>query len=80
MSTIEIVLEDALLAALDARAARQDGDRSALIRNAVRDHLHRLKERELEEQERLAYERVPDTLELDDWKDWEKIVAWRPAS
>ena len=74
MSTIQIVLEDELLAAADAQAARDGGDRSDFIRHAIVDRLHRLKIRALEEQERLAYERVPDT--LDDWEGWEKIVAW----
>jgi metal-responsive CopG/Arc/MetJ family transcriptional regulator len=71
MSTIQIVLEDELLAALDARVAREDGDRSALIRNAVRDHLRRLRVKDLEVQERLGYERIPDTVE--DTVDWEKL-------
>ncbi len=74
MSTIQIVLDDDLLAAADAQAARAGEDRSDLIQEALRDHLRRLKVKEMEEQERLAYQRVPDT--LDDWEGWEKIAAW----
>ena len=73
MSTIQIVLEDELLAEADAQAARDGRDRSELIRSAIRDHLRRLRTRELEEQERLGYERIPDTVE--DGADWEKLFA-----
>ncbi|MSV31667.1 MAG: ribbon-helix-helix protein, CopG family, partial [Bryobacterales bacterium] len=48
MSTIQIVLEDELLAEADAQAARDGRDRSELIRNAIRDHLRRLRTRALE--------------------------------
>jgi len=74
MSTIQIVLEDELLAKADARAARDGGDREGFIRTAISEHLRRLETRELEEQERLGYQRIPDT--LDDWEGWEKIAAW----
>lgn len=41
-------------------ARRLKVNRSALIRDALREHLERLHYRELERQEREAYERVPD--------------------
>ena len=74
MSTIEIVLEDELLAEADAQAALNGGDRSVFIREAIINYLRRQKIREdLEEQERLGYERIPDTVE--DTTDWEKLYA-----
>lgn len=76
MSTIQIVLEDELLAEADARAAQNGEDRSALIREALINHLHRQKVRkDLEEQDRLGYERIPDTVE--DTMDWEKLFEDR---
>jgi metal-responsive CopG/Arc/MetJ family transcriptional regulator len=75
MSTIQLVLEDELLAKTDARAAQNGGDRSAVIREALISYLRRQEARanleELEEQERLGYERIPDTVEDD--TDWEKL-------
>ena len=72
MSTIEVELDDDLLAAVDAQAAQTGADRSTFIQQALRDHLHRLHIRELEEQERLGYERIPDT--VDDDVDWLKLL------
>ena len=74
MSTIQIVLEEELLAEAGALVARDGGDLSDLVRKLLREQLHRVKMEELEEQERLGYERTPDT--LDDWVGWEKIAAW----
>lgn len=74
MSTIQIVLDEDLLAEADAQAVREGGNRSAVIRQALREHLRRVKVRELEEQERLGYERIPDT--VNDWDGMEKIAAW----
>ncbi len=71
MSTIQIVLEDKLLADADAQAARMGENRSAFIQQALRDHLHRLHIRDLEEQERIGYERIPDSVE--DEVDWVKL-------
>ena len=76
MSTIQIVLEDELLAEADAQAALNGEDRSALIREALVKYLHRQEvRRDLEEQDRLAYERIPDTVE--DTMDWEKLFEDR---
>ena len=73
MNTIKITLDDELLAAADAQAARAVVDRFLVIQEALRDHLRRLKIKETEEQERLAYQRVPATIE--DEVDWEKPFA-----
>ena len=49
-------------------------NRSALVREALREHLKRLHIKELEERERKAYEAHPDT--GDDWDIWEREIAW----
>ena len=74
MKRIRIALEDELLAAVDAQAALRGEHRSKWIRQALKDHLHRLKIRELEEQERIGYERFPDI--LDDEVDWMKMLEY----
>jgi Arc/MetJ-type ribon-helix-helix transcriptional regulator len=49
-------------------------NRSALIRGALREHLERLRHRELERQERDAYERIPD--DPAEFAVWDRVVAW----
>jgi metal-responsive CopG/Arc/MetJ family transcriptional regulator len=49
-------------------------NRSALIRDALREHLKRLHTRELEQQEREAYERIPD--DPQELAVWDKVAAW----
>jgi metal-responsive CopG/Arc/MetJ family transcriptional regulator len=74
METIQVVMEAGLRKAADRAARRLKTNRSALIRDAVREHLRRLRTRELEEQERHAYERVPDDPE--EFAVWDKVAAW----
>jgi metal-responsive CopG/Arc/MetJ family transcriptional regulator len=74
MQTIQVVLDDKLLRATDSAARREKLNRSALIRNALRDHLKKLKIRELEERERRAYALKPQTVE--EIFDWEAEAAW----
>jgi hypothetical protein len=56
METILVVLEPKLLKATDLAAKRQKVNRSALIREASRQHLKRLRDLELEAQDRRGYE------------------------
>lgn len=74
MKTIQIVLDEPLLQAADKVVRRQRTNRSALIREALREHLKRSRIRELEGQEREAYLRQPDT--DDDLVGWEQVAAW----
>lgn len=60
MATIQVVLDDPLLKAANKEAKRQKVNRSSLIREALKAHLQKLHNRELEEQERRAYQAVPD--------------------
>jgi metal-responsive CopG/Arc/MetJ family transcriptional regulator len=74
MHTIQVVLEEKLLKDTDRVVRRKKTNRSALIREALREHLHRLHVRELEEQERRAYEKLPQ--DPDEFAIWEKEVVW----
>jgi metal-responsive CopG/Arc/MetJ family transcriptional regulator len=74
METIQIVLDAKLLRAADLAARRAKVNRSALIRNALREHLRRLDMRELEERDRKGYETSPQN--GDDVSAWESEAVW----
>lgn len=74
MSTIQVVLDEDLLRAADQAAEQVGVNRSALIRDALREHLRRLRIRRLEERDRAGYERNPDSSE--DLAVWEEVAAW----
>lgn len=63
METIQIVIDRKLLQAADQAARRTKRNRSALVRDALREHLQRLEMRAKEEREREGYERHPQTAE-----------------
>ena len=70
---IQIVLDKKLLHAVDQAAKRTKRNRSALVRDALREHLRRLELRANEERDRQGYSRQPaDT----DARDWESEGAW----
>lgn len=74
METIQVVIEEGLLKAADQAARRLKVNRSALIRDAMREHLERLRYRQLEQQEREAYARIPD--DPGEFATWDKVAAW----
>jgi metal-responsive CopG/Arc/MetJ family transcriptional regulator len=74
METIQVVLDSKLLKAADAAAKRQKVNRSVLIRQALQEHLKRLRIRELEERERRGYEAQPQRLE--EYREWEEEAVW----
>jgi metal-responsive CopG/Arc/MetJ family transcriptional regulator len=74
METIQVVMEAGLLKATDRAARKLKVNRSALIRDAVREHLERLHTRQLEQQEREAYERIPD--DPREFAAWDRVAAW----
>jgi Predicted transcriptional regulators containing the CopG/Arc/MetJ DNA-binding domain and a metal-binding domain len=74
METIQVVLDSKLLQAADQAARRTKRNRSALIRDAIREHLRQLEIRRLEEQDRKAYERIPAN--DSDAARWEAEVVW----
>lgn len=74
MATIQIVLDDALLELTDELAERRDVNRSALIREALRSYLKKIRFQELERQEGLAYAQQPD--DLAELHRWERVADW----
>jgi metal-responsive CopG/Arc/MetJ family transcriptional regulator len=57
MQIIQIVLDKKLLQAADQAAKRTRRNRSALVRDALREHLRRLELRANEERDRQGYSR-----------------------
>ena len=55
-------------------AKRQKLNRSALIRHALREHLTRSRERELEEQDRRGYLAQPQR--ANEFRVWEDAASW----
>jgi metal-responsive CopG/Arc/MetJ family transcriptional regulator len=74
METIQVVLDTKLLKATDFAAKRQKVNRSALVREALRQHLKRLHELELEERDRRGYLAQPQREE--EFRVWEDAAAW----
>lgn len=73
METVQIVLDQALLKAADQVARRTKQNRSALVREALRQYLSRLDILAREERDRQGYTRKPQTDEL---HLWEAEAAW----
>lgn len=74
METIQIVLDKRLLQATDRAARRTKRNRSALVRDALREHLRRLEVRAKEERDREGYTRQPQAPE--ESLVWEAGAAW----
>ena len=74
METIQVVLEAELLKAADRAAKQTRRNRSALVRDALREHLRRLEVRTLEERDRAGYAKRPAA--LDESRAWEAEAAW----
>jgi len=74
METIQIVLDKRLLQATDEAAQRTKRNRSALVRDALREHLRRLEVRAKEECDRQGYARRPQT--ADGSLIWEAEATW----
>jgi len=74
MEAVQVVLDRKLLAAADRAARRLKRNRSALVREALREDLPRLEIRALEERDRTGCARQPDN--LDEAKLWEAEAVW----
>lgn len=74
METIQVVLDKKLLQAADRAARRTKRNRSALVRDALREHLRKLEIRALEERDREGYSRRPHAKE--EALIWEREAAW----
>jgi metal-responsive CopG/Arc/MetJ family transcriptional regulator len=74
MEIIQIVLDKKLLHAADQAAKRTGQNRSALVRDALREHLRRLELRASEERDREGYSRQsPADAET---RAWESEATW----
>jgi metal-responsive CopG/Arc/MetJ family transcriptional regulator len=74
MSTIQVVINEDLLRSADRVARRLKVNRSALIRDALREYLQRLRLGDLERREREAYEQTPD--HPAEFAAWDGVAAW----
>ncbi|MGA8185516.1 MAG: ribbon-helix-helix protein, CopG family [Terriglobia bacterium] len=74
METIQVVLDSELLKATDSAAKRARVNRSALVRQALREHLRGLKIKELEARERRAYQEQPQDIE--EVEHWAGVAVW----
>ena len=74
METIQVVLDKRLLQAADRAARLTKQNRSALVRDALREHLQRLELRAKQERDRQGYLKHPQT--RDESHLWEAEVAW----
>jgi metal-responsive CopG/Arc/MetJ family transcriptional regulator len=74
MQIIQIVLDRKLLHAADQAAKRTRRNRSALVRDALREHLRRLELRASEERDRQGYSRQSQADA--ETRDWESEAAW----
>lgn len=72
--TIQVVLDTKLLRAADSAAKRARVNRSAFIREAIREHLKHLRTRELEQREQRGYERFPDNPRVA--AEWANEASW----
>jgi len=74
MQIVQIVLDKKLLHAADQAAKHTRQSRSALVRDALREHLRRLKLRASEERDRQGYSRHPQAdMEA---RGWESEATW----
>ncbi|HEX5430409.1 MAG TPA: ribbon-helix-helix domain-containing protein [Bryobacteraceae bacterium] len=74
METIQVILDKKLLQAADRAARRTKQNRSALVRDALREHLRRLEIRALEQRDRDGYSAQPEA--LDESLRWEREAVW----
>ncbi|HET9180010.1 MAG TPA: CopG family transcriptional regulator [Terriglobia bacterium] len=74
MKTIQVALDSALLKATDSAARRAGMNRSAFVREALRQHLRRLNVKELEARERRAYQKQPQDVE--EVECWARVAVW----
>ena len=74
MEIVQIVLDKKLLQAADQAAKRTKRNRSALVRDALREHLRRLEVGASEERDRQGYSRQSQAEA--ETRDWEAEATW----
>ncbi len=75
MKTIQVVLDEATLAAADVEAKATHVNRSQLIRAALREYLATASVRAAEARHRAGYARVPEDEDLHAWDEVQKWPA-----
>ena len=78
MQVVQIVMDKKLLHAADRAAKRTRRNRSALVRDALREHLRRLELRASEERDRQGYsQRLQTDAQADaEARGWEAEATW----
>jgi metal-responsive CopG/Arc/MetJ family transcriptional regulator len=74
METIQVVLDKDLLRAADRAVRKMKVNRSALMRDALREHLRRIEIRAREDRDREGY--TKQLRIVDDEGVWEAEAAW----
>jgi len=74
MRTVQMTLDEELLASVDEAAKKLKTTRSGFTRKALREALDRLTMSELEEKHRRGYEREP--VRKGEFDVWEEEQAW----
>ena len=74
MEIVQIVLDKKLLLATDRAARRTQRNRSALVRDALKEHLLRLEVRAREERDRAGYASRPQA--RGEARRWESEASW----
>jgi metal-responsive CopG/Arc/MetJ family transcriptional regulator len=74
METVQVVLDKELLLATDRVARKTKVNRSALVREALRQHLLKLEVADQEARDREGYQKQPS--QHHDALQWESIAAW----
>ena len=77
MKTIQVLLDAELLRAADQAVKKLNINRSALLREALREHLKRLEVRDREAKDREGFTRFPDL--PDESAVWDKFADWPSA-
>jgi len=77
MRTIQMTLDDGLVAEVDRAVKRRGTTRSAFTREALRLALRRMREEELEAQHRHGY--IEQPVEPGEFDDWEDEQSWGDA-
>ncbi len=76
METVHIVIDKKLLQATERAARRTKKNRSALVRDALREHLRRLETLALDESDRQGYS--AEGAARNESRRWEAQAAWPP--
>ena len=74
METIQVVLDKKLLKATDQAARQSKRNRSALVRDALREHLRKLEIGALEQRDRVGYSTQAKT--RGELLRWEAEAVW----